>query len=75
MMLDWLEVSDSERVAAVAYDAEQETIYVRFQKDSVEWWYAASPPHIWEQFTMMGISKGRFIREVLDAHPNGRHVG
>ena len=74
MIPNWIDVSDSERVIAVAYDAEQETIYVRFKKTAVEWWYGSCPPHIWEQFTAPGVSKGRFIREVLDAHPNGRWV-
>jgi len=73
-MIDWIEVSDSSRVAAVAYDVEKETIYVRFHKDGVEWWYGNCPPHVWEQFTMPGVSKGRFIHEMLDNHPNGRLV-
>lgn len=72
MTISWVEVNDSERVSAVAYDAEQETIYVRFKKTGVEWWYGSCPPHIWEQFTLPGTSKGRYIKEVLDAHPNGR---
>ena len=75
MIKNWIDVSDSERVVAVAYDAEQETIYVRFKRDEVEWWYGSCPPHIWEQFTAPGVSKGRFIREVLDNHPKGRYVG
>lgn len=74
-MISWLEVSDSTRVAAVAYDPDQGTIYVRFKDDGVEWWYGSCPPHVWEQFTLPGVSKGRFIREVLDSHPNGRYVG
>lgn len=74
-MINWIDIADSERVAAVAYDAEQEVIYVRFGRDGVEWWYSSCPQHIWEQFTMPGASKGRFIREVLDAHPKGRHAG
>lgn len=75
MNVNWIDVPDSDRVVAVAYDAEQETIYVRFKKDVVEWWYNSCPPHIWEQFTASGVSKGRFIRQVLDNHPNGRYVG
>lgn len=72
-MINWAEVSDSGRVAAVAYDPDQETIYVRFKND-IEWWYGNCPPHIWEQFLMPGVSKGRFIHDELDTHPNGRQV-
>lgn len=71
-MINWNEVGDSGRVSAVAYDAEREIIYVRFRKDGVEWWYGNCPPHIWEQFTMPGMSKGKFIHDELDNHPNGR---
>lgn len=74
-MIKWIDVTGSERVIAVAYDPEQEIIYVRFKNGGVEWWYSSCPPHIWEQFTMPGVSKGRFIREVLDNHPYGRYVG
>jgi hypothetical protein len=73
-MIDWIEVTDSSRVSAVAYDSENETIYVRFKKDGVEWWYGNCPAFIWEQFTMPGVSKGSFIHTQLDNHPNGRHV-
>ena len=74
MIINWDNIADSTRVIAVAYDVEEETIYVRFRKGGVEWWYGSCPLHIWEQFTMPGVSKGRFIREVLDSHPNGRYV-
>ena len=72
LMIDWVEVSGSSRVAAIAYNEQEETIYVRFAKDGVEWWYASCPPHVWEQFKMPGTSMGRFIGEVLDNHANGR---
>ena len=74
MTTNWIDVPDSERVVAVAYNAEDEIIYVRFKKDGVEWWYGSCPPQSWEQFTAPGVSKGHFIREVLDSHPKGRHV-
>ncbi len=74
MTINWIDVTDSERVVAVAYDQAQETIFVRFKKDEVEWWYGSCLPHIREQFTIPAVSKGRFIREVLDNHPNGRFV-
>ena len=75
MTIDWIDVSDSDRVIAVAYDAEQEIIYARFKRDAVEWWYGSCPPHIWEQFTAPGTSKGRFIHQELNNHPNGRYAG
>jgi hypothetical protein len=71
-MLDWIGVGDSHRVSAVAYDSSKEIIYVRFCKDGIEWWYGNCPPHLWEEFIRPGVSKGRFIHDVLDAHPNGR---
>jgi hypothetical protein len=75
VIINWIDVPDSERIVAIAYDREQEQIYVRFKKGGVEWWYGSCPPQVWEQFAAPGVSKGRFIREVLDNHPNGRHVG
>ena len=73
-MINWIEVSNSSRVSAVAYDSESETIYVRFKKEGVEWWYSSCPVFIWEQFNMPGVSKGSFIHTQLDNHPNGRLV-
>ncbi|KQV08150.1 KTSC domain-containing protein [Leifsonia sp. Root112D2] len=71
MNLEWRPV-ESSRIAAEAYDAAAETIYVEFPKNSVQWWYAACPPDVWEQFTSPGQSRGQFIHQVLDAKPNGR---
>jgi hypothetical protein len=73
-MLDWTPVTDSDRVVAVAYDVETETIYARFP-DGVEWHYAACPPHVWEEFCQPGTSKGRYIHQVLNGKPNGKHIG
>lgn len=73
-MLDWTPVEGSGRIVAEAYDPEAETIYVRFP-DGVEWWYAACPPHVWEEFTAPGQSRGAYIRSVLNHKPNGRHGG
>lgn len=71
MTLDWQPVNSS-RIVAEAYDAVTETIYVEFPKGGVQWWYAACPPDVWEQFTAIGQSRGQFIHQVLDAKPNGR---
>lgn len=70
-MIDWIPVSDSERISAMAYDEEHEAIYVRFP-DGVEWFYEACPPSVWEEFTAPGQSKGGYIARVLDHKPNGR---
>lgn len=69
-MPDWRPV-DSARITDEAYDAENETIYVRFP-DGVEWYYAACPPDVWEAFTSPGQSRGRFIHQSLNSKPNGR---
>ena len=73
-MLEWIPVSDSERVIAVAYDIASETIYARFP-GGVEYWYSGCPPHVWEEFTAPGISKGSYIHHTLNGHPKGRCNG
>lgn len=72
--MEWAPVAGSDRIVAEAYDPEAETIYVRFQ-DGAEWWYAACPPHVWDEFTTLGQSRGRYINDVLNYKPNGRHSG
>jgi hypothetical protein len=72
-MLDWVPVLGSQRIVAEAYDAEGECIYVRFPND-VEWWYGACPPAVWEEFTDPGQSRGKYIADVLNHKPNGRHA-
>ena len=73
-MIEWIEVSGSTRIVAEAYNTETETIYVRFP-DGVEWFYAACPPDVWQQFTAPGQSRGKFIHTVLNFKPNGRCAG
>jgi hypothetical protein len=73
-MNDWIPVVGSTRIVAEKYDAESETIYVRFP-DGVEWWYSGCPPHVWEAFTAPGQSRGQYIHQVLDYKPNGRYAG
>lgn len=70
-MIDWIPVTDSERIVAMAYDSEREAIYVRFP-DGVEWYYEACPPAVWEEFAALGQSKGGYIARVLNHKPNGR---
>jgi hypothetical protein len=71
-MLEWIPVSGSTRIVAEAYDAETETIYVRFP-NGVEWYYSACPATTWEEFT--GQSRGKYIATVLNFKPNGRYAG
>ena len=73
-MIEWIPISSSTRIVAEAYDPETEKIYVRFP-GGVEWWYAACPPHVWEEFTAPGQSRGQYIARVLDYKPHGRHSG
>ena len=73
-MIDWIPVSSSTRIVAEAYDTETERIYVRFP-DGVEWWYAACPPQVWEEFSAPAQSRGEYIARVLNFKPNGRHAG
>ena len=73
-MIEWIPVTGSDRIIAEAYDPETETIYVRFPK-GVEWYYAACPPNVWEEFTAPGQSRGQYIKRVLDFKPHGRHSG
>ncbi|HEV2034069.1 MAG TPA: KTSC domain-containing protein [Candidatus Dormibacteraeota bacterium] len=70
-MIDWRAVAGSSRIVAEAYDAEGERILVRFH-DGVEWWYAACPQHVWEEFARPEQSRGAYIRNVLNHKPNGR---
>jgi KTSC domain-containing protein len=73
-MIEWIPVSKSEFIVAEAYDAETETIYLRFKKDA-EWWFAACPPDVWEEYSAPGQSRGQYFNRVLKFKPNGRHGG
>lgn len=70
--LDWIEVGDSDRITAMAYDEEQEMIFVRFP-DGVEWCYEDCPPHVWEEFSAAGQSKGQYIYGTLNHKTHHRH--
>ncbi len=73
-MIVWIAVSGSTRIVAEAYNVDAETIYVRFP-NGVEWFYAGCPPHVWEEFTAVGQSRGQYIAKVLDFKSNGRYTG
>lgn len=72
-MIEWIEISDSERVTAVAYDVDEERILVRFPK-GVEWQYQNCPPIVWDQFMTPGQSKRTFIHDQLNNHPHGPYA-
>lgn len=74
-MIDWIDVANSSRIVAMAYDVTEETIYVRFPGAGVEWQYLGCPPHIWDEFSAPGTSKGAYINATLNAHQNGRYLG
>jgi hypothetical protein len=73
-MIEWTQVSGSTRIVAEAYDAQAETIYVRFPS-GVEWFYAACPVDVWQEFSASGQSRGEYISRVLNFKPNGRFGG
>lgn len=73
-MIEWIPVTDSSRVIAVAYSHELEQIYVRFRSE-VEWCYEGCPPHIWETFIAPNTSMGAYIHEELDRHDHHRFDG
>lgn len=70
-MIEWIPVDGSSRIVAEAYDPETETIFVRFP-DGVEWAYSACPPHVWEELTALGQSRGDYIAQELNNKPHGR---
>ncbi len=70
-MIEWIEVTDSERVSAIAYDPESERILVRFARDGKEWQFHGCPPIVWEEFVNPATSKGSFIHETLNHHSHG----
>ena len=51
----------------------EEAILARFPA-RVEWRYDGCPAHVWEEFADSATSKGTYIREQLDRHPNGPFV-
>jgi hypothetical protein len=72
-MFEWRPVASSV-IAAEGYDADAETIYIRFN-DGKEYWYSECPQQVWEEFTAPGQSRGQYLNQVLRAKPYGRHVG
>lgn len=69
--LEWIPISGSRRIIAMAYDSVSETIYVEFPDGGVVWHYGGCPSHIWYEF-VSAPSKGSYIHLVLNGCPNGR---
>lgn len=73
-MIEWIPVSGSDRIIAEAYLPETETILVRFTEGK-EYYYAACPPAVWEEFTAPGQSRGKYIAAELNGKPRGPWTG
>ncbi|GJM36654.1 MAG: hypothetical protein DHS20C19_00210 [Acidimicrobiales bacterium] len=69
-MIEWIPTPESSRTDAIAYLPEEDSILVRFP-DGAEWRYDSCPANVWEEFAYPVTSKGAYIREQLDQHPNG----
>ena len=72
-MLEWRPVQ-SERIAFAAFDPEQQVIFVQFPNGK-RWWYGNCTADMWAEFMGPSTSKGRYIKDTLDNHPNGRYDG
>lgn len=59
----------SSRITEMGYESDTATVYVRFT-DGISWYYMNVPVDVWEQF-VASPSKGRFIKETLDAYQKG----
>lgn len=69
MSPEWQPVTDSVVVAADAYDPEIEAIFIRFHKGA-EWRYDDCPPHVWDEYTAPGQSRGAYVNSVLKHKPS-----
>jgi hypothetical protein len=70
-MFEWI-VVQSKAMQAVGFDAEVDTIYVRYN-DGSEWWYSLCPQSVWDEFNSPGQSMGTYLNKVLKFKPNGRY--
>ncbi len=69
-MLEWVEL-DSSFIAAAAYDADAETIYLRFD-DGAEWAYEYCSQDEFEQLIDPEQSAGKFFHQVLKGRPQNK---
>lgn len=60
---------DSSRVTAIGYDSTTASVLVQF-RDGALWQYRNVPEHVFAEFVESG-SKGKFIKDVLDAFDKG----
>lgn len=70
-MVEWIEVSGSSRITAMAYDEENERILVRLRDGDKGWQYSGCPASVWDEFADPSTSKGKFIHERLNYHQHG----
>jgi len=70
-MIEWIEVPNSTRIIAMAYDVENERILVRLRDGNKGWQYLGCPPSVWQEFSDPATSKGKFIHERLNHHQHG----
>lgn len=71
MDIEWIDVPESYRISAMAYDEENERILVRLRRSGKGWQYAGCPRSVWEDFSSPATSKGAFIHERLNFHQHG----
>jgi hypothetical protein len=71
MDFEWIDVPESSRISAMAYDEENERILVRLRDGEKGWQYNGCPPGVWEEFSNRATSKGTFIHERLNFHKHG----
>lgn len=69
--IEWIEVPESSRISAMAYDRENERILVRLRSGDKGWQYLGCPPGVWDDFSNPATSKGAFIHERLNFHQHG----
>lgn len=69
-MLEWVEL-DSSFISAAAYDADAETIYLRFD-DGAEWAYEYCSQEEFDQLTDPEQSAGKFFHQVLKERPQNK---
>ena len=69
-MIEWIPVA-SAMIVAEAYDANTETIYLRFN-DGAEWSYAACPANVLDEYSAPGLSRGQYFHRVLKFKPSAR---
>jgi hypothetical protein len=66
--LEWIGVTNSTLVSAVAFDEAAERIFVKLHSGKV-WLFDDCTSDLWEAFVSSGISKGEFMTGVLERRP------